>query len=583
MKRTLLLFVIIPSFLNFSFGQCVNDFSLGLDTSICGNESVMLTVNNSYDSYLWQDNSTANSFLASDSGVYYVTTTEISISNLIINGDFEQGNAFFTTDYTYYPTASVFGPQASYGITSNPNVWFNPFAACPDHTTGTGLMMVADGSAFNGGTDAIWCQTLPIQLGKSYELSYWIQSVTGSNALANIEVQINGFAVSSDFAPFGACIWEKRSVIWTSTAIGTAEVCLYNLELAGNGNDFAIDDIFMSEICEYSDTLNLGLNQSDTSIIQEEICPGDSFFVEGSWRTLPGSYFDLIVGLICQDVIETELTFLSIDTTVFLQEICPSDSFFVGGAWQTNEGFYFDFLPGSPCADLIQTELTYLRLDTNIVSQEICALDSSFLGGAWQTNEGSYYDIVSGSTCDEVIQTNLAVNSLINANAGNDRTAFYEQIINLSAEGSSSGASYQWTSSNNLFETNFSIGIEVVNTIQTYYLEVSQNGCFGFDTLTIFGVPLGLNIIVPNAFSPNNDGVNDVFRVINSDEFEKIKMKLYNRWGELVYVEEGESPTWLGICNNEICPIGTNVFYIEAKPFGESETLILSGTVSLIR
>ena len=102
------------------------------------------------------------------------------------------------------------------------------------------------------------------------------------------------------------------------------------------------------------------------------------------------------------------------------------------------------------------------------------------------------------------------------------------------------------------------IDVEVVSPVQTYFLEVELNTCLDFDTVTIFGILLNLDIRLPNAFTPNGDGVNDVFRLINSDEFEALILKIYNGWGELIYRDEGENPTWFGTYQNDKkCPIGT--------------------------
>lgn len=667
-----------------SWSQCTNGFSLGNDTSICANQSLNLSIANIYDQYTWSNNSSANSLLVSAPGTYYCITSQVSNSNLVTNGSFQFGNTSFTTDYTYYPIADVFGPQASYGIINNANTWFNPFNPCTDHTSGNGLMMVVDGSAFNAGNDAIWCQNIPVQIGVNYRFSYWIQSVTSSNVLANIRVKINGLTVSTQLAPLGACIWQERSFNWLSTFTGNANICLYDLELAGNGNDFALDDISMRQICVYSDTILVSEYLSDTTINQIEICAEDSVFLEGAWRNQNGFYYDLDPTSSCNDIIETELTISSIDTSFASQEICSTDSFFVGGAWQTQAGFYYDFIPGITCNNVLETELVFTALDTIFISQEICPLDSFFVGGAWQSQAGFYYDFVPGITCNnvletelvftaldtifqtqeicpfdsffvagswqtqaglyydflpssvcvdvretnltfsildtifqtqeicesdsffvggdyqtspgvyfdlvpgnlcsEIIQTTLVLISSPLADAGADVTAAYEQIVELNAFSALSGVEFQWTSSNDFSDTTQNIQVEVANLVEAFYLEVNQNACTSFDTVIVYGVPLNLSIIVPSAFSPNLDGVNDGFHLLNNDQFESVVIKIYDRWGELIYWGEAQDPVWIGdYSSGENCPIGTYIYFIEASPFGDVASMKLSGTVSLIR
>ena len=68
------------------------------------------------------------------------------------------------------------------------------------------------------------------------------------------------------------------------------------------------------------------------------------------------------------------------------------------------------------------------------------------------------------------------------------------------------------------------------------------------------------NNFIPNAFTPNNDGVNDVFEFYSA--FAKnLAVKIYNRWGELVFESIDIEFFWDGTIHNsgEICPIGNYI------------------------
>ena len=122
---------------------------------------------------------------------------------------------------------------------------------CVDHTTGSGKMMVVDGS--NSAGDKIWEQVpgggIPVVTGTVYTFSYWIQSVSSTNAvgnLADIEVRINNSiltpTIGSTICPVALCSWTKVTYTWTATT-NYAQIWLFDKQTSSVGNDFALDDL----------------------------------------------------------------------------------------------------------------------------------------------------------------------------------------------------------------------------------------------------------------------------------------------------------------------------------------------------
>ena len=175
----------------------------------------------------------------------FLITTFSSINilaqNLIVNGDFSSGNSGFSSGYSNIISPPPAGMKGSYDIVTNPNAWFNAFSACSDHTTGTGRMMVADGSDINN--TKLWEQTVTVVPGKTYQFSYYLQSVTTPSP-ARIEILINGVSLGlSNTAPATTCNWVQINYSWNSAASNSAIITIYDRETSGNGNDFAIDDL----------------------------------------------------------------------------------------------------------------------------------------------------------------------------------------------------------------------------------------------------------------------------------------------------------------------------------------------------
>lgn len=88
-------------------------------------------------------------------------------------------------------------------------------------------------------------------------------------------------------------------------------------------------------------------------------------------------------------------------------------------------------------------------------------------------------------------------------------------------------------------------------------------------------------LYLPNAFSPNNDGRNDLFRALGR-HIGYFEIYIYNRWGNLVYRSKDISAGWNGMQGADICDIGTYFYYVKARCSGGTD-FILKGDVTLIR
>ncbi len=89
------------------------------------------------------------------------------------------------------------------------------------------------------------------------------------------------------------------------------------------------------------------------------------------------------------------------------------------------------------------------------------------------------------------------------------------------------------------------------------------------------------NLYVPNAFTPDGDGVNDVFRAHGAG-METYKMEIYNRWGKMIYRTKEVKKGWDGTINGDPAPSGVYVYKFTVKG-KNGETKKVEGHVTLIR
>lgn len=88
-------------------------------------------------------------------------------------------------------------------------------------------------------------------------------------------------------------------------------------------------------------------------------------------------------------------------------------------------------------------------------------------------------------------------------------------------------------------------------------------------------------LIIPNVFTPNQDGINDRFSAINNCQTSFFELLVYNRWGNLIWSTTDQNDSWNGEFNGMACSDG--VYFYIAKVNAASDFKTYSGTITLIR
>ena len=133
---------------------------------------------------------------------------------------------------------------------------------------------------------------------------------------------------------------------------------------------------------------------------------------------------------------------------------------------------------------------------------------------------------------------------------------------------------YDWTPPQSLSSPADSIPVASPPDNEVYVLRVtSPIGCVAADTIAVSVID---RLFIPDAFSPNNDGINDLFIVRNGDD-QIEDIRIYNRWGTVVYqAKQYESP-WDGRYKESSVPAGAYIYIITTPLY------VYRGTVMVIR
>ncbi len=113
------------------------------------------------------------------------------------------------------------------------------------------------------------------------------------------------------------------------------------------------------------------------------------------------------------------------------------------------------------------------------------------------------------------------------------------------------------------------------------YIVTGVNAAGCSDTASV-SITINDRFFVPNAFSPNGDGLNDVFRIENFGYQELESFRVYNRWGTVVFETTDGVKGWDGRINGAPADCGTYYYLIRLKQTGQERTN-LKGEMQLIR
>ena len=168
--------------------------------------------------------------------------------------------------------------------------------------------------------------------------------------------------------------------------------------------------------------------------------------------------------------------------------------------------------------------------------------------------------------------------------AGNDTSISINQPLQLNAiDVNNSGfINYTWSPSFGLNAIFIKNPVAVLNRDITYSVTAqTAAGCVAKDDISI-KVFLGPEIYVPNAFTPNNDGLNDILKPILIGIKQLKYFAVYNRYGQQVYLTSVQGKGWNGMVNGEMQNTGAFVWIVEAEDY-KGNILKRKGTAILIK
>lgn len=187
---------------------------------------------------------------------------------------------------------------------------------------------------------------------------------------------------------------------------------------------------------------------------------------------------------------------------------------------------------------------------------------------------GLYTIRVSIDGCDSTAQKRVDILVTPKVALGKDTTLCISESVWLDA--SFNGANYLW--SNRSGDPRIEIRSEGV-----YSVAVSNNCGIARDTIEVKFENCDCAISVPSAFTPNNDGKHEIFKPISRCSVSNYELKVFNRWGQMMFISRSRSIGWDGRYGSHQQPEGTYVWTLQYRDDSTGKSYQQKGIVQLIR
>ena len=199
---------------------------------------------------------------------------------------------------------------------------------------------------------------------------------------------------------------------------------------------------------------------------------------------------------------------------------------------------------------------TNLQGDTLANSAQLMASDTS------QTS--TYILHTSNGVCFANDTVQLQLYDLPVVDAGENQDVFHDQVFQIGGSPTSvTGQIYSWIPGQYLNDSTAANPTGTVDkSVEFTVFVTDNNGCVASDSVLIHYIP---NITIPSGITPNGDGINDTWVIDNIEQFPNCTVKVFNRWGDVLYEHTGYSSgvAWDGKYKGKAVPVGTYYYAIE--------------------
>ncbi|MCF8239250.1 MAG: FG-GAP-like repeat-containing protein [Saprospiraceae bacterium] len=467
---------------------------LGSDTLICGAGVLALMVSPGWSLVVWNDSTSGTTYLAKTPGWHWVVTTD-------------------QCGYTY--ADSLYLDRVPQRTLDLPDTIIQCETGVVPLNAGAGFLHYqwsdySTDSTFTAWTPGLYWVEVQDSCQQIFRDTVIVKLAAGpAIQMPDTLLVCSGDSVNLAGGPFSFHIWQSLGGI-------SCDTCL-NTKWQGGQSELVHYTGLTTEGCAIYDSVYIEVGSFVSSLDTQYLCSGDSLFWDHSWITHAGIFTDTIPSSSGCDTL-ANLRVLSPPVPGYaLGQIwdCAAAS---GSVWvnlDPSEKVLIDWGAGLPKTDSLSGIPAGLY-SVMLVDQWGCiTLDSVVL----EASPGLQFSIPAQIVTIPGATIQLAING--------DTTV--------------TGTTIEWTPllpafCAHCFSQSFSVQSETLLEI----VIVDSSGCrYELSTLVILDVNDDHKVFLPNVFSPNGDGINDLWQIQPSGPVQSWELNVFDRWGNQVYLRKG--------------------------------------------
>lgn len=198
--------------------------------------------------------------------------------------------------------------------------------------------------------------------------------------------------------------------------------------------------------------------------------------------------------------------------------------------------------------------------------------------------KGTYY--IKGTTtagCSDIKPVHTDIKSLAATLTSNSATVAVGSSFTLTTNADASYEISSWLPAYMFSNQNAKMQTVVLKDSSTTFtiIAVSEDGCKDTASVRVNLTGNAQDLFIPNAFTPDRDGKNDIFKVYGTTVI-GAEIRIYTQWGGLIYETADNAKGWDGTCKGVPQPVGPYIYVVKVRT-NNQDTFLKKGTINLIR